>query len=146
MIPALIVGFICLGISILGAATPSEYDSLHPGSGGGGGGITVNGTTTNVTVPNANEATFSLFDANGLIALLIIAISIAAVAGISFLGSGLSEFSQQTIFMSATYMGLWAVLSLAMYEMVQGVPLIGAFFWLVLTAMYMFGVISEIRM
>lgn len=145
MVPALIIGFLCLGISIIGATQEGAYDNIAPGQAGTGGQINVNGTQTNVTVPNANEQRFSLFDADGLVALLIIAIGIAAVAGISFLGSGLSEFSQQTIFMSATYMGLWAVLSLAMYEQVQGVPVFGTFIWLVLTALYMFGVISEIR-
>lgn len=135
------IGMMCLIMAVVGGVTYTEDYSLDTKD---NGSMSINGSDTSYDLPDTDN-NFNLWSADGFVAILIIAIAIGAVAGISFLGSGLSEYSQNIVFVSVTYMGVWAVCSLAMYQYVQDIPLFGAVVWLVLTVMYMFGVVEVVQ-
>lgn len=136
------VGFLCLFVALLGGLTQivnPVTDSWTSDTGDANGTVTINGTSQTVNVPNAGEQNFTILSSEGLMVLLGIGIAVGIVSGISFLGSGLSEMSQRMIFVVAIFLGLWGVLTLAMYQMIQEVPELGFIAWLILTAMYLIG-------
>lgn len=87
---------------------------------------------------------FSLWIGAGAIGILVAAIAIASASGITVLGSGLTEYSQRSLFNGIVYLGLWGVLSLASFTMIvfdeSG---IGWIIWTVLTLMYLLGYVQE---
>lgn len=102
-----------------------------------------NQTWNNVTVNNGND-NVDLTLQDGAVALLMIAIVAGCVAGISFLGSGLSTMSQLILFKSIVYGGLWGILSYGSYDMILTLPSYGAMLWMALTMVYAIGFAFEV--
>jgi hypothetical protein len=89
------------------------------------------------------DLSFSL-GTEGIILLLIVCAGIGSVLGVSFLGSGISTFSQAIIYKSVFYFGLWAIFSVLSIILIVSIPIIGLAFWLVLTLFYALGVQEQI--
>lgn len=95
------------------------YSSVYGGSSSLGAtedyshfnGITINGETSNVSTPLAGSQEFSIWDIQGAIVILIIAIAIGIVFGFNILDSGFSPESQRYIVISILFMGLWVSLT-----------------------------------
>lgn len=94
--------------------------------------------------------TGNYLSAEGMVTIIVAATIIGGIAAITAFGSGVAGFGQRLIFLSATYLVLWALLSIGMYPFIMGIPTsaggfaLGVVIWLVLTAMYMLGMTSEV--
>lgn len=86
----------------------------------------------------------NILGTNGVIAILLAAIVIGGVAAVSVFGTGIDYFGQRLIFASSTYVVLWIILSLGMSVTVNEIPVVGNWIWLVLTALFFFGVVQEV--
>ena len=113
--------------------------------------VTFTGTYTpnsinNTTIPGASPQSFDIWGLGGALIILIAAIAVGTVAGVSILGSGLSTTSQRIIFSSVVYFGLWAVLTVVTSTLIFGVG--GTVFtlvYIVLTILFVIGFASEIN-
>lgn len=104
--------------------------------------ITGNQTLDSVTYELSNVGASTVWDVNmtaGIIALIIALVAVGVAAGITVLGSGLSNFSVQLIYKSATYYGLWGVFSALGFVGFSSIPIFGLMLWLVLTLIYSVG-------
>lgn len=91
-----------------------------------------------ISVP-VEEAPVNLSTFDGVMIMLVAAITIAIVAGISVFGSGLSELSQELTMKLAVYGGLWAIFSVIAYDILETLPTYGALLWTGMTIMYAIG-------
>lgn len=80
----------------------------------------------------------------GALAIIIILISIAVVVGIKVLGSGISEQSVHTIIVIVGYGSMWGVFSVLSYNLIVSIQYFGLIIYLVLTIMYVIGVMSKL--
>lgn len=104
--------------------------------------ITGNQTLDATTSVLTNTGVSSVWDINmtaGIIALIIALVAVGVAAGITVLGSGLSNFSVQLIYKSATYYGLWGVFSALGFVGFSSIPIFGLMLWLILTLIYSVG-------
>lgn len=103
-------------------------------------GISVDDANRTVQIPNAGSKTFNIWTSGLGYAMVILyaAIATGTIAGIKFLGSGLSDLSQSIIFNSILFLGLWAVLSVASshYMFDSSVTI---FIWVGMTTVYIVG-------
>lgn len=93
-----------------------------------------------VLISTSAGAYGNILGSNGMMIILIAALAISGVAAITVFGTGISFFGQKVIFASASFVVLWALLTIGMYSMVMAIPIVGIFVWLTLTAMYLIGV------
>lgn len=108
--------------------------------------IDEDGNVKIIEIPQQEEeSTFSLMSPDGLMAVLIIAMAVGIVSGVTVFSSGLSELSQSIVFQTTIYLAIWAVISMAMYDIVNTIPEIGALLWLSMTAVYCIGVAQEVK-
>lgn len=102
------------------------------------------GQTSGYSVP-----TIGLLGIDGFLALLIVFVAIGAIAGIHFLGSGLSDSSINIIYKSAFYYTLWGVFSVLGLGVgdygLSSIPIFGTVIYIVFTLMYIIGVQSQIN-
>jgi len=136
------IGFGFLFIAILGGV--QFDDDFDPQKDEWGQYIDDDGNIIPVEIPD-QEQTWSIMSAEGVMALLTIAIAVGIVGGITVFGSGISEYSQSIIFQTTVYVAIWAVCTLAIYDVVQSVPLLAAIIWLSMTLMYATGIIQEVK-
>lgn len=129
---------------------PVAYQFLASVSDNSGHGILYDiehGYGYNMTISASNiqssGAAGSILDANGFIAIFIGAAVIGGIAAITIFGSKIDFFGQKLIFVSATYIVIWFVLSVYMNNYIIAIPVVGAAIWLSLTAMYFLGLVSE---
>ena len=118
--------------------TGEEYDS-SPTEDYSNSSIVINGTDASVEVPEAGSYTFDMWTTAGSLVILTAAVAAGILAGISILGSGLSETSQNLIFNSILFGGLWACLSAVVADFMfatTGTTLL----WTVLTVVYVIGI------
>lgn len=104
------------------------------------GGVTVQNESGSVDIPQAGSHEYNIWESDSIGALVILlsAIAIGIVAGITVLGSGLKEFSQSLIFQSILFLGLWACLTvITSYFMFQNE--ITSIFWISLTTIFVMG-------
>jgi len=142
LVVPLIVGMAFLAIAITGGILPEDPELQDQW----GTYIDEDGIERPIELPEqAEEESFSLMSAEGIMAVLAIAIAVGIVAGVTVFSSGISELSQAIIFQTTVYLAIWAVLSMAMYEVIQDVPYLGPVLWLTMTLLYCLGVIMEIR-
>lgn len=99
---------------------------------------TVNGEPGNISV-SGGSAEFDMWSVAGIMVLLFAAVAIGTIAGMHFLGSGLSDTSQNIIFTSILFLGLWACLTVISrnYLFDSAITMI---LWIALTVMYVVGV------
>ena len=105
-------------------------------------GVDINGTPSSVEIPEAGSYTFDIWDNSGFLLILTAAIAIGVVAGVNFLGSGLSDTSQKMLFDSVLFGGIWACLSVASVDFMF-VNTYTSLLWLILTMVYIIGVGSH---
>lgn len=112
------------------------------------GEITVNGTTTNVTIPGSGVQTFNMSGIQMALVILFSAIILGTVTGIHFLGSGLSDTTQKIIFNSVIYLGLWGIFSILAYDLLSDMSTelgFGILLWMILTIVYIIGFAQTIQ-
>lgn len=85
----------------------------------------------------------NVFGIDGFMTIITAAFIIGGIAAVTIFGSKVDTMGQRMIFISSTYIVVWVLLSIVMMGPILQIPLLGVFIWLILTAMYMFGVIGE---
>lgn len=85
------------------------------------------------------EEPFVLGGMDGALVILVAGIALAGVMGISFLGSGLSEFTQSLTLHAVVYGGVWGVFSALSYTTLTSLAVFGGLIWISLTVMYVIG-------
>lgn len=145
MVFPIMVGMMCLFVQIIQGVGVLQGTMVDP-SVEQPEQIYINGEWVNLTEQPDAPATpsFDLSSPLGLIAIFSVAIVAACFVGFTFLGSGLSEFSQNATMVSIVYLSLWAVLSAAMLTLIGEIPVFGTLIWLILTMMYMIGTVSDV--
>lgn len=139
----MVIGFMFLFIAILGGIEPQDVEAERDQW---GKYIDDEGNVQIIEIPQQEEeTTFSLMSPDGLMAVLIIAMAVGIVSGVTVFSSGLSELSQSIVFQTTIYLAIWAVVSMAAYEVINSVPELGALLWLSLTAVYCIGVAQEVK-
>lgn len=115
---------------------PIEFENLTAN-------ITEGGTPTEVGVEGYTiDVGFDY--ATGVIVLLISAVAVAIIAGITAVGSGLKEISVKIIFKTSIYLGIWALFSAFGLSGLTIIPLFGWMLYFLLTISYVIGVTGEI--
>lgn len=107
-----------------------------------GGTINVNGSAGTVNVPNAGEQSFYIWGLEGAIVILVAAMALAIVSGITVFGSGLGEGAQRMIFLTTALFGLWICLSVINTQLILSIGVAGSLLWLLLTIMYVLGFVQ----
>lgn len=139
----MVIGFMFLFVAILGGVAVQD---VEPERDKWGTYIDEDGNVKIIEIPQQEEeSTFSLMSPDGLMAVLIIAMAVGIVSGVTVFSSGLSELSQSIVFQTTIYLAIWAVISMAMYDIVNTIPEIGALLWLSMTAVYCIGVAQEVK-
>lgn len=80
----------------------------------------------------------------GAIAIIIALVSIAVVVGIQILGSGISEQSVRTIIIVVGYATIWGIFSVLSLNLITSIEIFGTIIYLVLTIMYVIGVMNKL--
>lgn len=80
----------------------------------------------------------------GVIAVVIVVMAIGVVAGISVLGSGLSDVSVTVIYKSVFFYTLWLLLSVFGLQGITIIPVFGWVFYFFLTLVYSLGVVQQV--
>lgn len=109
--PLALMFLICVIIFMKASIEPL---GTNPDQSGSGDKIYINGTNSasgNVSIPHAGSYSFNIWGASGLMGIMLIAIGVGIVAGISVLGTGLSDTAQGMIFTSIFFIGLWVALT-----------------------------------
>lgn len=128
-----VYGMIYTGLTYTADAT-ENYSTID--------GVDINGTPSSVDIPSAGSYSFDIWSNSGFLLILTAAIAIGVVAGVNFLGSGLSDTSQKMLFDSVLFGGIWACLAVAAVDFMF-VNAYTSLLWLVLTMIYIIGVGSH---
>jgi hypothetical protein len=142
--------WIPLATIIIMAVVSSAYDAndtfvgnYQPG--GGESTIVVDGVETQVNITGTSQnIPFNLSGMDMAMIILIGALAVAGIAGIRFLGSGVSDLTQQLIFQSVIYLGIWGIFSVFAWDVIGNMGTTGTFIWLILTLMLVVGFASEV--
>jgi hypothetical protein len=78
------------------------------------------------------------------IALLGTVIGVAAITGISVVGSGLNPQSAKIIILLVAFIGLWTVLSILSFNLISQIEVFGSVIYIALTLAYTYGVLKKI--
>ena len=104
------------------------------------GNRTVDSDTSGDTeIPGAEEQDFNIWAAGGALVILVAAMAVGIVSGITIIGTGLSDPSQKILFNAIMFLGLWACLTVIAYQYMFA-TLVVTFLWLTLTTIYAIGV------
>lgn len=99
--------------------------------------------TGEIEIPTSEETQeFDIWDSNGAMVILIAAMAIGIIAGITVLGSGITILSQGMIFDGILFLGLWACLTILSRELMF-VNYVTGLLWVSLTSMYVIGLGSH---
>lgn len=102
-----------------------------------------NGTnsTGQIYIPIGGTHTFNIWTSGlgAALVILIAAMAIGIIAGITIWNSGLTEMSQGMIFSGILFLGLWASLSIVSVRYLFDSSVL-SLFWVVLTVMFVIGV------
>jgi hypothetical protein len=104
----------------------------------------INGSSQSYNVAGQTVPTFELIGVDGVLALMIGLIAIGAIAGISILGSGLSNSAQNIIYKSVFYYALWGIFSVLAFSGISSIPF-GTLIYLAFTIFYAVGVQEQIN-
>lgn len=101
-------------------------------------------TSDGFTQENENDNfSFNLASSLGIIGIIIAAMALAAIVGIRVLGSGVNTFSVSTIVLGTVFLALWGIFSYLAISMITAASLLGVFFYMFLTILYMLGVVQQ---
>jgi hypothetical protein len=109
-------------------------------------GITINGSTITdggVLLRDAESHHFDVWGLEGMIVILLLAISVGVVAGISIIGSGLSGSAQKMVFVSILFFGIWTVLTVVTSSMMFD-NIVTQILWLGMTMLFTVGLGMEL--
>lgn len=137
----LAIGIMCMIISMFGGVVQPDIDIQQPSY----GKAIIDGEEVIVEIPNQEEKSFSMTDPAGIVAILLIAIAVGIVAGITVLGSGISEYSQSIIFVTTVYLAVWGLLSIGILDLTGQIPVVSNLLWIFLTLLYTLGVVQEVK-
>ncbi len=143
-----------INLGNIGFITTTGYNATSTSSGSigsyiaSGGGVLfpmgASNTNSSYSVPSV-----ALIGADGLLALLIGFVAIGVTIGISILGSGLSESSQNILYKSIVYYAIWGIFSVFAYNMgvigISNIPTFGSLIYLFMTIVYTVGVQQQIN-
>jgi hypothetical protein len=122
--------FVFLESAVQPSGTSDDYTNTS--------GITIDEDERYVEIPSAEPQTFNIWGTSGPVVIVIAAIAVGIISGISFLGSGLSPLSQSMIFNSIVFFGIWTCLTVVSASlMFENIVMI--IIWLCLTMMFMLG-------
>lgn len=104
------------------------------------------------TIVNGTEATLELsgteaFYIDPVLGAIIMFVGLAVlvgVAGINFLGSGLSDTSVRVITWVTFYGAIWGIFSVLAMNLIIAIELYGSLIYIALTFMYVIGVVQKI--
>jgi hypothetical protein len=122
-------GLVCLmfvliaGTSIPDGALSSDYD----------------------IVMDDRKMEFSINESDGFLVIIVAILAVGVISGITILGSGISEYSQSILFQSFAYLGVWAVLSIPIHEVIGDMPYFFLPIWIGLTALLCIGIFQEVK-
>jgi len=105
--------------------------------------LLINDTITTLTFEDA-DALFVIDPVLGAIGMLVVIGVIAAIIGIQILGSGLSPESVKMIMSMTMYGGMWGVLSILSYPLLNSIEMFGAVIYITLTLAYVIGIIQKL--
>lgn len=110
------------------------------------GQITVDGVDSVAVYEGQDSKYLGIFSQNDMLAMLILAIGVVFALGFSGLGSGFSTLSQELVFKSMIYGGIWGILSISAWEFFNDDTIAGAgmIIWSIMTLSYVFGFVSEV--
>jgi hypothetical protein len=100
--------------------------------------IMINNDTGEVNIPSAQPQSFDMWETTGAMVIIVAAIAVGIVAGITVLGSGISERAQSLIYNGILFLGLWSCLTIISSRFFLG-SLIPTMFWISLTVIYLIG-------
>lgn len=92
-----------------------------------------------------NRMEFSLNESDGFLVIIVAILAVGVISGITILGSGISEYSQSILFQSFGYLGVWAVLSVPIHEVIGDMPYFFLPIWIGLTALLCIGIFQEVK-
>lgn len=103
------------------------------------GNVTVNGSSVDIAIPSGGSQHFNIWSGpTAALTVLMAAMVLGGIAGIHFLGSGLSDFSQRLIFNAIAFLGLWACLTVFISFIVFS-STVFSIFWMILTVIFVIG-------
>lgn len=110
------------------------------------GRVTVDNVTSQATYEGQGPEVLAIFSESDLIIMLGLAVAVAIAAGFSALGVGMSTLSQELLFKSTMYGGIWGILSVSSWEFfnVYEMAGIGVLIWSILTICYVLGFVTDI--
>lgn len=121
------------GNSLIGSNTTAMGDSL----------ITVDGVATTISYDPATEV-FYIDPVLGFISLFVVFGSVAGIAGIQFLGSGLSDSAVRTVTWTIIYGSVWGLMSVLAIPLITGIALLGSIVYYIITFFYVFAVAKKL--
>jgi hypothetical protein len=92
-----------------------------------------------------NNMEFSLNESDGFLVIIAAVLAVGVISGITILGSGISEYSQSILFNAFAYLGVWAVLSIPIHEVMGDMPFFFLPIWIGLTALMCIGIFQEVK-
>jgi hypothetical protein len=106
-------------------------------------GINIDDENRSIIIPGAESQEFDIWGSSGIIVIVIAAIAIGVVSGITVLGSGLSDEAQKMIVNSVLFLGLWACLSVVSSS-VMFENMVTIILWFSITMIFMLGLSIQI--
>lgn len=94
--------------------------------------------TGDIQIPSGGSQSFNLWQIGGIMAVLLLAISLGIVASIGVLGSGLGSLGENIIFNSILFLGIWACLTVVSSELMFD-NMIMTIVYMVMTMMFVTG-------
>ena len=104
--------------------------------------LVVNGSTTSLEIP-IDDFIFGLDPLTGGLVLITTLAVFGALITITVLGSGMSDNGSRILMVSFFYGGIWGILSIVSYPLINSIEIFGGLLYLMLTMLYAIGVISK---
>lgn len=104
--------------------------------------LIVNGTES--TIGLDSSTLFNIDPVIGFTLTIIVIVSLSAILGIQFLGSGLSPTTVRVMIIGIAYAGIWVVFSLLAEPLISSIDTFGALIYVSLTIFYVIGVVQKI--
>lgn len=87
---------------------------------------------------------FGTNTALGFIAIVSVIMALGAVIGLKIFGFGIGETSTKVILLGSALIGIWSLFSFMAYDLILSIPMFGWIFYMILTLMYLMGIVVQI--
>ena len=93
---------------------------------------------------NGSSSIDNVFDSKLFWGILVAALTVSIAAGVQVFGTGMTEYSQRTLFISLMFGGIWGFMTLGSYDLLFASALepMGQFVYIGLTLTYIVGIIQ----